>query len=99
MSEGNKNNNLLRKAGTAILAGDIVSVDGLYRFVSKKTVAIVIGLSPVYFSNSRSERLEDFTIGELMSLADNLGIPFSALTDLFYKSILNIHEKFKIDVI
>lgn len=99
MSKGKRNINLFRQAGAAILAGDIVSVYGLYRFVSKKVIADLVGLSPVYFSNSRSERLDDFTIGELMLLADSLNIPFLDVADLFHKSILNDHEKFEIDII
>ena len=97
MGKKNRNPDLMIRAGSAIMSGDIVSVEGLYRFVSKRAIASILGLNANYFSNSRSGRLEEFTIGELISLAENLQVPFIDVASLFYKSILNRHEKFKID--
>lgn len=97
MGKNNRNPDLMIRAGSAIMSGDIISVEGLYRFVSKKAIANILGLNANYFSNSRSGRLEEFSIGELILLAENLQVPFDDVANLFYESIQNSHGKFKIN--
>ena len=87
----------LRFAKSLILEGKIQTVNDLYQFLSKRLIANVIGLNPNSFSNSKSKRLGDFKLSELILLADGLNLPLELVVTLFYNSLNHDdHESFSI---
>ena len=87
MSNGLPKDERWRFANKLIEAGEIKTLDDLFKTVPRKIVAGGLGLNITSFSNVKSKTPENFKLAEIIKLAELLEVNVTVMFNIFLQSL------------
>jgi hypothetical protein len=77
----------IRFASLMINEGKINTIQALYKNLSKKVVAEILGVNSTRFSNLKSNHPGEFKINEVKKLSTALNVEFSTMAQIINNSL------------